>query len=49
MEQEVFKMSDEIYTHENVLLQQTSRTQNLSSKNNQLAEFNKHQKDRVDH
>ena len=43
------RMSDEIYTHENVLLQQTSRSQNLHSKNNQLSEFNRHQKDRVDH
>ena len=49
MQQEVVTMADEIQTHENVLLQQTSRTQNIVSKNQQVAEFNSQSIERIEH
>ena len=49
MEQEVASMDDEINTHENVLLQQTSRAQNLASKNSQVADYNKLSQERIAH
>ena len=42
-------MADEIQTHENVLLQQTSRMQNISSKNEQVSEFNNQSNQRINH
>ena len=49
MQAEVVTMSDETFTHENVLLQQTSRSQAILSKNQQLADFNRDLEDRVAH
>ena len=42
-------MTDEIQTHENVLLQQTSRTQNITSKNQWVADFNDLSSERIQH
>ena len=42
-------MSDEVNTHDNVMLQQTSRTQNIAKKIALVRDFNEHLRQRVDH